>query len=275
MSSQGLSMLLSASLLSVLLAGVGCQDSATAPTGEFQKEADPPLNCPVASRARKGDKVIMEYVGFLADQTQFDSGKSEFVLGESKVISGLEKGMEGQCAGEKIVMVVPPEYGYGDKSADKIPAGSTLYFISRLHAIIRTTKEPKGGDCNEATKARPDIDVTLDIEGRVITPSGRGQVFLDKPSLEIRFGKPNAIRFVRGLESSLTGACPEEERTLFLGPDLAYGSSGKSDGRVKGGESVKVDVRIVRVRDKKPTDSKIALNFLETIANGGLKNFSG
>ena len=40
--------------------------------------------------------------------------------GESKVISGLEKGMEGQCAGEKIVMVVPPEYGYGDKSADKV-----------------------------------------------------------------------------------------------------------------------------------------------------------
>ena len=44
---------------------------------------------------------------------------------------------------------------------------------------------------------------------------------------------------------------------------------------MKGGESVKVDVRVVRVRDKKPTDSKIALNFLETIANGGLKNFSG
>ena len=76
-------MLLSASLLSVLLAGVGCQDSATAPTGEFQKEADPPLNCPVSHRARRGDKVIMEYVGFLADQTQFDSGKSEFVLGKN------------------------------------------------------------------------------------------------------------------------------------------------------------------------------------------------
>ena len=76
-------MLLSASLLSVLLAGVGCQDSgAAAAAGGFQKEADPPLNCSDPYRARKGDKVIMEYVGFLADQTQFDSGKSEFVLGK-------------------------------------------------------------------------------------------------------------------------------------------------------------------------------------------------
>jgi len=268
-------MLLAGSLLAVMLTGAGVEGQETEITGGFQKEADPSLNCPQQYRAKKGDKVIMEYVGFLADQTRFDSGKSEFVLGEGKVIKGLEKGMEGQCAGEKVVLVVPPEFGYGDNSADKIPAGSTLYFITRLHAIIRSTKAPRGGSCNEAVKARPNIDVTLDIEGRVITPSGNGKVFLDKPSLEIRFGKPNAIRFVRGLESSLTGACTEEERTLFLGPDLAYGDSGKSDGRVKGGESVKVDVRIVRVRDKKPTDSKIALNFLETIASGGLKNFSG
>ena len=43
------------------------------------------------------------------------------------MISGLEKGMEGQCAGEKIVMVVPPEYGYGDKSADKVNISKPLY----------------------------------------------------------------------------------------------------------------------------------------------------
>ena len=28
--------------------------------------------------------------------------------------------MEGQCAGEKVVLVVPPEFGYGDNSADKV-----------------------------------------------------------------------------------------------------------------------------------------------------------
>ena len=40
----------------------------------------------------------------------------------------------------------------------------------------------------------------------------------------------NISRFVKGLEAGLTGACKDEERTLFLGPDLAYGAKGKSDG---------------------------------------------
>jgi hypothetical protein len=33
-----------------------------------------------------------------------------------------------------------------------------------------------------------------------------------------------------GLEAGLTGACVSEARTLYLGPELAYGSEGKSDG---------------------------------------------
>jgi len=252
--------------LTFLMQNAGCE--------EFQKEAIPSLNCPKEYTAKKGDKVIMEYVGFLADKTKFDQGKSEFVLGENKVIKGLERGMEGQCAGEDILIVVPPEFGYQNQPADKIPANSTLYFKTKLHAIIRIKKRPAGGDCNEGQKARPNIDVTLLIEGRVINPSKSGTKFLDK-EIEIRFGKPNAIRFVRGLEATLTGACASEQRTLFLGPDLAYGDAGKSDGKVKGGESVKIDVEVVRVRDKKPTDSGIALDFLSTLANGGLKNFGG
>jgi hypothetical protein len=56
----------------------------------------------------------------------------------------------------------------------------------------------QGGDCNEGLKARPNIDVTMKVRGKVIQPDGNGVVFLDKPSLEIRFGEPNPIRFVSG-----------------------------------------------------------------------------
>ena len=34
---------------------------------------------------RKGDKIIMGYIGLLADGTRFDVGQSEFKLGEGKV----------------------------------------------------------------------------------------------------------------------------------------------------------------------------------------------
>ena len=113
------------------------------------------------------------------------------------------------------------------------------------------------------------------IRAKVARPDGRGKTFFDKPSFEIRFGKPNAIRFVRGLEASLTGACIEEKRDLFLGPALAYGEEGKRDGSVRPGESVKVNIEILRVRNKKPEDEGLVLGFLDKISSGNLGSFAG
>ena len=93
--------------------------------------------------------------------------------------------------------------------------------------------------------------------------------------IEIRFGKPNAIRFVRGLEASLTGACIDEKRDLFLGSALAYGEEGKRDGSVRPGESVSVNIEILRVRNKKPEDEGLVLGFLDKISSGNLGSFAG
>merc|ERR1711875_72942 len=228
---------------------------------EFQKEADPPLNCQRAEKAKKGDRILMDYTGLLGDGNQFDRGSADFVLGEEKVIKGWEKGMDGQCAGEKITMIVPPELGYGDKPSDKVPANSTLYFLTTLDGIVRVTKAPLGGDCNEGVKARPGQDVTMRIKAKVSQPDGRGKIFFDKPSFEIRFGKPNAKTLVLGLERTVTGTCTDEKRLLLLGPSLAYGSTGNRNGSVPPNSSVSVEVEVVRVRNKKP-DSDIGLGFL-------------
>merc|ERR1712024_144236 len=75
---------------------------------ELQKEADPPLNCRREERARPGDRILLDYTGLLADGATFDRGSADFVIGDSTVIRGLEEGMVGQCAGEKINMIVPP-----------------------------------------------------------------------------------------------------------------------------------------------------------------------
>merc|ERR1711892_644362 len=235
---------------------------------EFQKEADPPLNCQRAEKAKNGDRILMDYTGLLGDGKQFDRGSAEFVLGQ-------EKGMDGQCAGEKITMIVPPALGYGDEESDKVPASSTLYFLTTLNGIVRVTKAPLGGDCNEGQKARPGQDVTMRIKARVASRDSRGKTFFDKASFEIRFGKSNAIRFVRGLEIALTGACVDEKRTLFLGPNLAHGEKGKKDGSVKGGDSVIVEVEILRVRNEKPEDKGLVLGFLDKISSGNLGSFAG
>ena len=75
----------------------------------------------------------------------------------AQVIAGWEEGFTGQCAGEKITMIVPPSLGYGDQASDKVqdiatmadfgkylvgqvPANSTLYFLTTLDGIVRVTK---------------------------------------------------------------------------------------------------------------------------------------
>merc|ERR1712001_71537 len=102
---------------------------------ELQKEADNPLNCTRVERARKGDRVLIRYKGLLVTGDTFDQGEADFVLGEKKVILGWEEGFAGQCAGERITMVVPPNLGYGNQ----VPANSTLYFLTTLDGIVRVT----------------------------------------------------------------------------------------------------------------------------------------
>ena len=46
-----------------------------------------------------------------------------FICGPSpdeQVILGWEEGFTGQCAGERITMVVPPNLGYGNQASDKV-----------------------------------------------------------------------------------------------------------------------------------------------------------
>jgi len=251
-------------LLTLLLA---CALCAPAHAQELQKEADNPLNCPRVERAKKGDRVLIRYKGLLATGDTFDQGEADFVLGEKKVIAGWEEGFTGQCAGEKITMVIPPSLGYGNQASDKVPANSTLYFLTTLDGIVRVTKAPLGGDCNEGVKARPGQDVTMRIKAKVSQPDGRGKIFFDKPSFEIRFGKPNAKTLVLGLERTVTGTCTDEKRLLLLGPSLAYGSTGNRNGSVPPNSTVSVEVEVVRVRNKQP-ETDIGLGFLERLAAG-------
>ena len=38
----------------------------------------------------------------------------------AQVIAGWEEGFTGQCAGEKITMIVPPTLGFGAQGSDKV-----------------------------------------------------------------------------------------------------------------------------------------------------------
>jgi FK506-binding nuclear protein len=86
-----------------------------------------------AKIAGNGKRVKMHYTGKLRNGKVFDSsiGKKPFVfkLGAGEVIRGWDIGISGMKVGEKRLLTIPPEKGYGRQgSPPVIPGNATLIF---------------------------------------------------------------------------------------------------------------------------------------------------
>ena len=103
--------------------------------------------------AQNGMKVSVHYQGRLIDGTIFDDSQKRgtpfsFTLGSGQVIPGWEQGIAGMKIGEKRVLTIPPELGYGAAGAGGvIPPNATLVFDVEL---ITVTKPPKLADAAPA-----------------------------------------------------------------------------------------------------------------------------
>jgi len=83
-----------------------------------------------------GQTVLVHYTGWLWDGTQFDSSWERGVpfpvqnIGQGNVIAGWNEGLVGQKVGSQVMLVVPPDKGYGaEGSGETIPGDSTLVFV--------------------------------------------------------------------------------------------------------------------------------------------------
>ena len=103
--------------------------------------------------AKNGMQVSVHYQGRLTDGTIFDDSQKRgtpfsFTLGSGQVIPGWEQGIAGMKIGEKRVLTIPPELGYGAAGAGEvIPSNATLIFDVELIAV---TIPPKLGDATPA-----------------------------------------------------------------------------------------------------------------------------
>lgn len=75
-------------------------------------------------QAKKGDVVRVHYTGRLTDGSQFDSsvGRTplEFTVGGGQMIKGFDAGVVGMAVGEKKVINISPEEGYGLRNEEAI-----------------------------------------------------------------------------------------------------------------------------------------------------------
>ncbi|KAG0374267.1 FK506 binding protein proline rotamase rapamycin-binding protein [Mortierella sp. AD032] len=90
---------------------------------------------------KEGDTVSMHYVGTLADGTKFDSSRDrnkEFVtqIGVGRVIRGWDEGVPQMSLGEKAVLKISSDYGYGARGYPPIiPQNAELTFEVELIKI--------------------------------------------------------------------------------------------------------------------------------------------
>jgi peptidylprolyl isomerase len=96
------------------------------------------------AKAQEGDTVTVVYLGTLDDGRVFDSSDESdpltFVLGEDKVVPGFELAILGMETGDRKIVRIPPEEGYGVRqerlvdrfTIDNLPAGLNLKVGSQL-----------------------------------------------------------------------------------------------------------------------------------------------
>ena len=81
-------------------------------------------------------KVTIFYKGMLTNGSVFDqTGSSPATFGLNQLILGWQYGLPLIKPGGKIILYLPPELGYGDRSAGSIPTNSVLIFEIDLVSV--------------------------------------------------------------------------------------------------------------------------------------------
>ncbi len=111
------------------------------PTVDMSTAGDEPTDLVVqtliqgdGATVAEGDTVTVQYSLSLWDGTfvesSWDSGyTATFSLSTDSLIEGWVQGLDGVQVGSQVLLIVPPDLGYGDTESDTIPADSTLVFV--------------------------------------------------------------------------------------------------------------------------------------------------
>lgn len=116
-------------------------DDAGAPSVEIPAEEPPSelvsqeLIVGEGATVEEDQSVTVHYTGWLWDDgTQFDSSweagtAATFTLTSGMLIDGWVDGLVGHTVGSQVLLVVPPDSGYGENGSGVIPGGATLVFV--------------------------------------------------------------------------------------------------------------------------------------------------
>lgn len=277
-------------------------DSLPSATGEFGDppqvdvpDADPPNTMQVAVLSEgegrevvAGDLLVTNYLGMTWDgsepfDTSFDRDQpAAFSIGVGNVISGWDQALVGQTVGSRLLLVLPPDLGYGDNPpADSgIDAGDTLVFvvdiIDSLSPGASASGEPTqwdddGAPALTAEEGQPTLTVpggepptTLQVHpvvagdgpvvaaGDLIAVQYEGKVWRTGKTFDSSWQRGSPVAFpigvgsvIEGWDQALVGQTVGSRVLLVIPPDQAYGEQPPAGSGIKPGDTLVFAVDIL------------------------------
>lgn len=141
------------------------------PSGTLQAEVLVPGDGDVVGN---GDLLVVDYLGQVWDGDVFDNSydrgaPAAFSIGTGAVIQGWDAVLVGQQTGSRVIMTIPPEFGYGStgNSAAGIAGTDTLVFV----VDIVDTFAPDVAGSPDAVPTPESASVVPVIEGALGQPA--------------------------------------------------------------------------------------------------------
>lgn len=139
-----------------------------------------------------GDLLLADYTGWLwEDGEQFDSSwdrgsPADFGIGVGAVIGGWDEGLVGRQVGDRVLLVVPPELGYGDEgSPGGIPGGATLVFVVDIRDTFGARDDLAASPVEDlpaglpVVEGQPGLPPTIDVSTAVPPEQSTSVVVLE------------------------------------------------------------------------------------------------
>ncbi|XP_071375619.1 peptidyl-prolyl cis-trans isomerase FKBP10 [Centroberyx affinis] len=190
-----------------------------------------PKDC--AREVKNGDYVRYHYNVTFLDGKTFDSSHQKGVpkvglIGEGRIIAGVDKGLQGMCVNERRTVTVPPHLAYGSAGAgDVVPPDTTLVFDLHLLdlwnkadlVVTKTIATPK--DCRRSVM-RTDF-VRYHYNGTLLDGSTFDSSYIREQTHDTLVGEGWLIK---GMDEGLLGMCVGEIRNIVIPPFKGYGEKG-------------------------------------------------
>ena len=201
--------------------------------------------------AKKGDTVLVLYVGKFVDGKVFDSNMDDslkpdmekqpypVVIGTGGVIQGWDEGLVGAKEGMVRKLEVPWSKAYGAEDSDKIPGKSDLMFTVKIVKLIQAGTTPAIEVTDIKTGSGAKITANSTIKFRYKSSLLNGKVFDDQSK---GVASPVA-RLVPWFKEAIMGMMAGGERKLSIPPNLA-----NPTGQIPPGQPYEIVVSIDEVK---------------------------